>query len=90
LAAGNPVIVKAHPAHPGSSELVGQAIRTSVRECGLPERVFSLLFDAGVQIGVALVKHPRVKAVGFTGSHGAGKALMDLGCGASRADSCLR
>lgn len=78
LAAGNPVIVKAHPAHPGTSELVGQAIRQSVRESGLPEGVFSLLFDGGIQIGIALVKHPLVKAVAFTGSHGGGKALMDL------------
>jgi len=78
LAAGNPVIVKAHPAHPGTSELVGLAIRASVRESGLPEGVFSLLFDGGMQIGIALAKHPRVKAVAFTGSRGGGKALMDL------------
>ena len=56
------MIVKAHPAHPGTSELVGRAIRESVRECGLPEGVFSLLFDSGTQIGIALVKHPLVKA----------------------------
>ncbi len=78
LAAGNPVIVKAHPAHPGTSELVGQLLRESVRECGLPEGVFSLLLDSGTGVGVALVKHPLVKAVGFTGSHKAGRALMDL------------
>jgi alpha-ketoglutaric semialdehyde dehydrogenase len=78
LAAGNPVIVKAHPAHPGTSELVGQLIRESVRECGLPEGVFSLLFDSGTEVGVTLVKHPLVKAVGFTGSLQAGRALMDL------------
>jgi 2,5-dioxopentanoate dehydrogenase len=78
LAAGNPVIVKAHPAHPGTSELVGQAIRASVRTCHLPEGVFSLLFDAGTQVGGALVTHPLVKAVGFTGSRHAGRALMDL------------
>lgn len=78
FAAGNPVIVKAHPAHPGTSELVGQAIRDSVRQCGLPEGMFSLLFDSGTQIGVALVTHPLVKAVGFTGSRAAGRALMDL------------
>ena len=78
LAAGNPVIVKAHPAHPGTSELVGQAIQETVRQCGLPEGVFSLLFDSGIQVGVALVKHPLVKAAGFTGSRGAGKALMDV------------
>src|SRR5690242_1728127 len=78
LAAGNPVIVKAHGAHPGTSELVGQLLRESVRECGLPEGVFSLLLDSGAGVGVALVKHPLVKAVGFTGSHSAGRALMDL------------
>jgi len=78
LAAGNPVIVKAHPAHPGTSELVGQAIRVSVRQCGFPEGVFSLLFDSGIQVGIALVKHPLVKAAGFTGSRSAGKALMDV------------
>jgi 2,5-dioxopentanoate dehydrogenase len=77
LAAGNPVIVKAHPAHPGTSELVGQLVRESVQECGLPEGVFSLLLDSGTAVGVALVKHPLVKAVGFTGSHNAGRALMD-------------
>ena len=78
LAAGNPVIVKAHPAHPGTSELVGHVIRESIRQCGLPEGVFSLLFDRGIQIGVTLVSHPLVKAVGFTGSRAAGRALMDL------------
>src|ERR1700744_3638496 len=51
LAAGNPVIIKAHPAHPGTSELVGRATRESVRECGLAEGVFSLLFDAGINVG---------------------------------------
>ena len=78
LASGNPVIVKAHAAHPGTSELVGQMVRESVRECGLPEGVFSLLFGRGAQIGVALMKHPLVKAGGFTGSRAAGRALMDV------------
>ena len=78
LAAGNPVIVKGHPAHPGTSELVGQLLRESVQECGLPEGVLSLLLDSGTSVGVSLVKHPLVKAVGFTGSHHAGRALMDL------------
>jgi NADP-dependent aldehyde dehydrogenase len=78
LAAGNPVIVKAHPAHPGTSELVGQAICRSLRSCDLPQGVFSLLFDAGTEVGVTLVQHPKVKAVGFTGSLAAGKALMTL------------
>jgi NADP-dependent aldehyde dehydrogenase len=78
LAAGNPVIVKAHPAHPGTSELVGRAIRECVRACELPEGVFSLLFDAHIEVGTQLVTHPHVKAVGFTGSSSAGKALMKL------------
>jgi 2,5-dioxopentanoate dehydrogenase len=78
LAAGNTVIVKAHPAHPGTSELVGRAIQQSVRECGLPEGVFSLLFDSGTRVGTELVKHSKVKAGGFTGSRTAGRALMDL------------
>lgn len=78
LAAGNPVVVKAHPAHPGTSRLVGNAIRDVVKECALPEGVFSLLFDNATEIGAALVKHPLLRAVGFTGSRAAGRALMDL------------
>ena len=76
LAAGNPVIVKAHSAHPGTSELVGNAIRESVREHGLPEGVFSVVFDAGFEIGTQLVQHPEIKGVGFTGSRAGGEALM--------------
>jgi 2,5-dioxopentanoate dehydrogenase len=78
LAAGNPVIVKAHPAHPGTSELAGQALRRSVRECGLPEGVFSLLFDAGTGVGARLVQHRLIRAGAFTGSYAAGRALFDL------------
>ncbi len=78
LAGGNPVIVKAHAAHPGTGELVGRAIQASVRECGLPEGVFSLLFGHGAQVGTALMKHPLVKAGGFTGSRTAGRVLMDI------------
>ncbi len=78
LAGGDTVIVKAHAAHPGTSELVGHAVRQSVRECGLPEGVFSLLFGSGSQIGTALMKHPLVKAGGFTGSRTAGRILMDV------------
>jgi 2,5-dioxopentanoate dehydrogenase len=78
LAAGNPVIVKAHPAHPGTSEIVGLAIRESAQEAGMPDGVFSLLFDSGTKIGSALVQHPLVKAVGFTGSRQAGLSLMKL------------
>jgi NADP-dependent aldehyde dehydrogenase len=78
LAAGNPVIVKAHGAHPGTSELVGHTVQESVRESGLPEGIFSLLFGGGTQIGTALMKHPLVKAGGFTGSRTGGRALMDV------------
>ena len=78
LAAGNTVIVKAHAAHPGTSELVGRAVQEAVREGGLPNGVFSLLFDSGVEIGTALIKHPLVKAGGFTGSRWGGRILMDV------------
>jgi 2,5-dioxopentanoate dehydrogenase len=78
LAAGNPVIFKGHPAHPGTSELVSQAVQQAVRQCNFPEGVFSLLFDSGNRVGAALIKHPLVKAAGFTGSRTAGRILMDL------------
>lgn len=78
LAAGCPVIVKAHPAHPGTSELVANAVVQAAQECGAPEGVFLMLYDAGFEVGAALVKHPLVKAVGFTGSRRGGRVLMDL------------
>lgn len=78
FAAGCPVIVKAHPAHPGTSEMVGRLILHAVRESGLPEGTFSLLFDAGFEVGQTLVRHPLVRAVGFTGSVKGGRALADL------------
>jgi alpha-ketoglutaric semialdehyde dehydrogenase len=78
LAAGNPVIVKAHPAHPGTSELVGRLVQKAVQAEGLPPGIFSLLFDAAIDVGVALVMHPAVKAVAFTGSATGGQALMRL------------
>lgn len=78
LAAGCPVIVKAHPAHPGTSEITGTLVQRAVREMGAPAGIFSLLFDNGFEIGAALTKHPLVKAVGFTGSWRGGRALMDL------------
>jgi alpha-ketoglutaric semialdehyde dehydrogenase len=76
LAAGCPVVVKAHSAHPGASELVGRAIQQVVAAQGLPGGVFSLVFGAGSEVGQALVAHPAIKAVGFTGSRGGGTALM--------------
>lgn len=77
LAAGNPVIVKAHRAHPGTSEMVGRAVDDAVRECRLPEGTFSLLYDSGFSVGVSLVMRPEIKAIGFTGSRTGGKALMN-------------
>ena len=76
LAAGCPVVVKAHPAHPGTSELVGRAVQQAVAECNLPEGVFSLLTGIGNDLGTALVRHPAIQAVGFTGSRQGGLALM--------------
>ncbi|MDR9437970.1 MAG: aldehyde dehydrogenase (NADP(+)) [Halomonas sp.] len=76
LAAGCPVVVKAHSAHPGTSELVGRAVQKAVASCGLPEGVFSLLFGSGKEIGQALVADPHIQAVGFTGSRSGGLALM--------------
>jgi NADP-dependent aldehyde dehydrogenase len=77
LAAGSPVVVKAHSSHPGTSELVGRAISAAVEEHGLHRGVFSLLFGSGAVVGIALVKHPLIKAVGFTGSRTAGLALVE-------------
>lgn len=77
LATGNPVVVKAHPAHPGTSELVADAVVRAVTACGLPAGTFSLLHGREPRTGLALVRHPDACAVGFTGSHGAGRALFD-------------
>jgi NADP-dependent aldehyde dehydrogenase len=77
LAAGCPVVAKAHPAHPGTSELVGKAIQKAALDTGMPEGVFSLLFGE-IAIGQDLVRHPAIKAVGFTGSRRGGLALVRL------------
>jgi len=84
LAAGCPVIVKAHHAHPGTAELVGHALRKAIEACHLPEGTFSLLYGSGRTVGTQLVRHPAIKAVGFTGSRKGGRTLFDLG--ASRPD----
>jgi 2,5-dioxopentanoate dehydrogenase len=76
LAAGCPVIVKAHPAHPGTSVLVGEAVQAAVAELGLPDGVFSLVFTDGPEASQELVRRREVMAVGFTGSRRAGLALM--------------
>lgn len=84
FAAGCPVVCVAHYAHPGTCELVGKVIREAVRDRGLPEGTFSLLQGTGQDVGVPLVKHPLIKAVGFTGSRVAGAALT--GIAAARPD----
>lgn len=78
LAAGCPVVVKAHPAHPGTSELVARAIVAAVEKTQMPAGVFSMLHDRGHEVGTALAKHPLTKAVGFTGSLRGGRALFDV------------
>ncbi|NNF73679.1 MAG: aldehyde dehydrogenase (NADP(+)) [Flavobacteriaceae bacterium] len=77
LAAGCPVIVKSHPMHAGTGELVAFAINKAAKACGMPDGVFSNLNSAGIEVGVQLVRHPDVKAVGFTGSIVGGRALFD-------------
>src|SRR6266496_4724086 len=77
LAAGCPVVVKPHQGHLGTSELVGLVIQQAAKDCHAPEGVFSMLFGPGRDVGMALVKHPLIKAVGFTGSRSGGRALMD-------------
>ncbi|CAN1494560.1 PutA NAD-dependent aldehyde dehydrogenases [Spirosomataceae bacterium] len=77
LAAGCPVVFKGHPSHLGTSELVGRAILAAAQKTAMPDGVFSLVFDDSIEIGQALVKHPLIKAIGFTGSLRGGKSLFD-------------
>jgi NADP-dependent aldehyde dehydrogenase len=78
LAAGCPVVVKAHEAHPETTTLVAAAVENAIRECDLHHGVFSVIQGEGNEIGAALVQHPLIKAVGFTGSLRGGRALFDL------------
>ncbi|NPD16383.1 aldehyde dehydrogenase (NADP(+)) [Xinfangfangia sp. D13-10-4-6] len=78
LAAGCPVVVKGHPAHPGTSELVAEAFHTAIQKTGMPAGVFSLVHGDTHETGIALVTHPLIRAIGFTGSYRGGKALFDL------------
>ena len=77
LAAGNPVVVKAHPAHPGTSEMVARAILAAAAATGMPDGVFSMVHGPSNELGLRLVRHPAAKAVGFTGSLRGGRALFD-------------
>lgn len=78
LAAGCPVLVKSHPMHAGTGELVSSAIIKAAEKTGMPNGVFSNLNSSGIEVGQQLVSHPSVKAVGFTGSIKGGRALLDL------------
>ena len=78
LAAGCPVVVKGHPAHPGTGALVAAAIERAAAACGMPEGVFGHLVGPGNELGAALVQNPHIAAVGFTGSRGGGLALVRL------------
>jgi NADP-dependent aldehyde dehydrogenase len=81
LAAGCPVVVKGHPAHPGTGELVAQAVARAVRQCEFDPGTFSFLHAGGARemaIGQGVVKHPAIRAVGFTGSVAGGTALVQL------------
>ncbi|MEI2387373.1 aldehyde dehydrogenase (NADP(+)) [Breoghania sp. JC706] len=78
LAAGCPVVVKGHDAHPGTGEIVAEAILAAIVSCGMPQGVFSLVQGGTREVGQALVTHPLIKAVGFTGSLAGGRALYDL------------
>jgi len=79
LAAGCSVVVKAHPAHPGTSEIIGMAIEKAVSLCKMPAGIFSMIFGCTNEVGVNLVQHSGIKAIGFTGSFKGGKALFDIG-----------
>lgn len=78
LAAGCPVVVKAHPNHPGAAELVGEAVAAAVEAAGLPEGTFGFVQGREHRVGASLVRHPATRAVAFTGSFAGGKALFDL------------
>lgn len=81
LAAGCPVVAKGHEGHPGTSEVVAQAVDAARRSLGLHPGVFSLIHGGSRAVGAALVRHPLIRAVGFTGSHAGGRALFDLCAG---------
>ncbi|MEM7601609.1 MAG: aldehyde dehydrogenase family protein, partial [Verrucomicrobiota bacterium] len=78
FAAGCPVIVKAHPAHPGTCEMAGRAIVAAAERMRMPEGVFSLVQGKGIEVGTQLVQHPKIMAGAFTGSLKGGRALMDV------------
>lgn len=77
LAAGCTIVIKAHPAHPGTCELVASAILAAAEKTGMPDGVFSMVHGTSTAVGMAIVQHPKIKAIGFTGSFRGGKAIFD-------------
>ena len=77
LAAGCTIVVKAHPAHPGTCEMIADAIRSAVKTTDMPDGIFSMVHGVSTQVGMTIVKHPLIKAIGFTGSFRGGKAIYD-------------
>lgn len=80
LAAGCTVVMKAHPAHPGTCELVGYAVIQAAKKCNMPDGIFSMVHGQSHRVGLEIVRHPLIKAIGFTGSFRGGKALFDEAC----------
>lgn len=77
LAAGSTVVAKAHPAHPGTCEMIAHAIMRAIAKSNMPDGTFSMVHGHSTQVGMAIVKHPLIKAIGFTGSFRGGKAIFD-------------
>ena len=77
IAVGCPVVVKSHPSHPGTCELLSEVVHAAIAQCGFPEGTFALLHGCRPETSIALVQHPKIAAVGFTGSPGGGRALAD-------------
>ena len=77
LAAGCTIVVKAHPAHPGTCEMIANAIRNAVQKTNMPDGTFSMVHGCSAEVGMSIVKHPLIKAIGFTGSFRGGKAIYD-------------
>jgi 2,5-dioxopentanoate dehydrogenase len=77
LAAGCPVVVKAHPAHPGTCEMIANAIQDAIKKANMPEEIFSMVHGQSTEVGMTIVEHPLIKAIGFTGSFKGGKAIFD-------------
>ncbi len=78
LAAGCTVVIKAHPAHPGTCELVAGALLNAVKKCNMPDGTFSMVHGQSTAVGLELVRHPMIKAIGFTGSFRGGSSRLAI------------